>query len=121
MSNKSKQGKTPKQLRDEREKRITDAIQLRIPDRVPIICAMGYFPAKYAGIPCSAAYYDYDAWYAAYKKTLKDFQPDMIYQQGFTPGKALEILNPKQMKWPGYGVDPNQGHQSTEMNIIKPN
>ena len=40
-----------RQLRDEREKRIMDAIQLRIPDRVPINCPMGYFPAKYAGIP----------------------------------------------------------------------
>ena len=111
--------KTARQIRKEREKRIMDAIQLKTPDRVPVICAMGYFPAKYTGIPCSAAYYDYDAWYAAYKKTLQDFQPDLIYQQGFTPGKALEILNPKQMKWPGYGVDPDQGHQSIEIDNMK--
>jgi uroporphyrinogen-III decarboxylase len=111
--------KTIQQIRDEREKRIMDAIHLRIPDRVPVICAMGYFPAKYAGIPCSAAYYDYDAWYAAYHKTLQDFQPDMIFQQGFAPGKALEILDPKQMRWPGYGVEPNQGHQSIEIDNMK--
>jgi hypothetical protein len=112
-------GKTGKQLRKEREKRVTDAIQLKIPDRVPIICSMGYFPAKYTGIPCSAAYYDYDAWYAAYKKTLQDFQPDMIYQQPFMPGKALEILNPRQMRWPGYGVEPYQGHQAIEIDNMK--
>jgi len=111
--------KTARQIRNEREKRIMDAIQLKIPDRVPVICAMGYFPAKYTGIPCSAAYYDYDAWYAAYEKTLKDFQPDLIYQQGFTPGKALEILNPKQMRWPGCGVDPFQGHQSIEIDNMQ--
>ena len=111
--------KTAKQLRQEREKRIMDAIQLRMPDRVPVISAMGYFPARYTGIPCSAAYYDYDAWYDAYKKTLRDFQPDMIFQQGFSPGKALEILNPKQMRWPGYGVDPYQGHQSIEIDNMK--
>jgi uroporphyrinogen-III decarboxylase len=111
--------KTARQIRKEREKRIMDAIHLRIPDRVPVICAIGYFPAKYTGIPCSAAYYDFDAWYAAYKKTLQDFQPDMIYPQGFTPGKALEILNPKQMRWPGYGVDPYQGHQSIEIDNMK--
>jgi len=116
---KNDRGKSARQLRKEREKRITDAIQLRIPDRVPIICAMGYFPAKYTGIPCSAAYYDYDAWYDAYEKTLRDFQPDMIYQQPFTPGKALEILNPKQMRWPGYGVDHYQGHQSIEVDNMK--
>ena len=107
--------KTAKQLRQERENRVMDTIRMKIPDRVPVISAMGYFPAKYTGIPCSAAYYDYDAWYAAYEKTLQDFQPDLVFQQGFSPGKALEILDPKQMKWPGYGVEPNQGHQSIEV------
>jgi hypothetical protein len=111
--------KTARQLRQERENRVMDAIRMKIPDRVPIICAMGYFPAKYAGIPCSAAYYDYDAWYAAYQKTLRDFQPDIIFQQGFTPGKALEILNPKTMRWPGHGVEPNQGHQAIEIDNLK--
>jgi len=111
--------KTAEQLRREREKRLMDAIQFRIPDRVPVTCPIGYFAARYTGIPCSAAYYDYDAWYAAYKKTLQDFQPDSVFPQGFTPGKALEILNPKNMRWPGYGVDPNHGHQSIEIDNMK--
>ena len=112
-------GKTAKQLRDERDKRITDAIELMMPDRVPIICAMGYFPAKYTGIPCSAAYYDFDAWYDAYQKTLRVFQPDLIFPQPFTPGKALETLTPRQMRWPGYGVEPHQGHQAIEIDNMK--
>lgn len=111
--------KSAKQVRQEREKRVMDAIQLKMPDRVPVISSMGYFPAKYTGIPCSAAYYDYDAWYTAYEKTLRDFQPDFIFQQPFTPGKALEILNPKQMRWPGHGVDPCQGHQAIEIDNLK--
>ena len=108
-----------KQLRKERENRIMDTIALKPTDRVPVISAIGYFPAKYVGIPCSAAYYDYDAWYAAYKKTLTDFTPDMIFPQGFTSGKALEILAPKVMKWPGHGVDPSQGHQAIEIDNMK--
>ena len=112
-------GKTGKQLRRERETRIMDTIRLKKTDRFPVISAIGYFPAKYTGIPCSAAYYDFDAWYAAYQKTLQDFQPDMVYAQPFTPGKALEILNPKQMRWPGHGVDPHQGHQSIEIDNMK--
>jgi len=115
MAFRDEQGKSAAQLVKEKEERVTDAIQLKIPDRVPIICGMGYFPAKYAGIPSSAAYYDYDAWFAAYKKTLKDFQADFIYPQTFTPGKALEYLNPKQTRWPGYGVDPYKGHQAIEV------
>jgi uroporphyrinogen-III decarboxylase len=111
--------KTARQLLREREKRITDAIQLKIPDRVPVIAGIGYFAANYAGIPCSAAYYDYDAWVAANKKTLQDFQPDMLLAQNFTPGKALEIINPKQTKWPGHGVDAYQGHQAIEIDNMK--
>jgi hypothetical protein len=111
--------RTAAELRREREQRVTDAIQLKIPDRVPIICPISYFPAKYVGIPCSAAYYDFDAWYDAYKKTLQDFQPDMIYPQPFMPGKAMEIISPRQMRWPGFGVEPYQGHQSIEIDNMQ--
>jgi hypothetical protein len=110
--------KTGKQLRKEREKLIMDTVALKPTARIPIIATISYFPAKYCGIPCSAAYYDFDAWYAAYQKTLTDFQPDIMYVQGFTPGKFLEIINPKNMKWPGHGVEPNQGHQAIEINNL---
>jgi uroporphyrinogen-III decarboxylase len=112
-------GKSGKQLRKERETRIMNAIQLKPTDRVPVISSIGYFPAKYTGIPCSAAYYDFDAWYEAYMKTLPEFQADIIYAQPFTPGKALEILAPKTMRWPGHGVDPHQGHQAIEIDNLK--
>jgi uroporphyrinogen-III decarboxylase len=119
MREKFEQGKTAAQLVKEKEKRVMDAIHLKIPDRVPIICGMGYFPAKYTGIPFSAAYYDYDAWFAAYQKTLRDFQADFVYPQTFTPGKALEYLNPKQSRWPGHGVDPYKGHQAIEVESMQ--
>jgi len=46
---------TTQELYQERKKRIDDAAQLRIPDRVPVDMSFGYFPAKYYGIPGSAA------------------------------------------------------------------
>ena len=49
-------GKTPQELYQEREKRVADAIRLTIPDSVPISTILGYFPAKYAGITCEAAF-----------------------------------------------------------------
>ena len=107
--------KSARQLRYEKEQRIMDTIHLKVPDRIPIICGMGYFPARYVGIPNSAAYYDYDAWYNAYQRTLRDFPADLIFHQGFTPGKALEILSPRQNRWPGYNSDPNHGHQAIEI------
>jgi len=114
------EGKTAAQLRKEKEQRVHDAIALKIPDRVPIICGMGYFPAKYAGIPSSAAYYDFDTWYKAYKETIIHYQADFIYAQTFSPGKAMEILEPKHSRWPGYGVDPYKGHQAIEVDSMKP-
>jgi uroporphyrinogen-III decarboxylase len=113
------QGKTPQELRREREQRITDAINLRTTDRVPVVCDLGFFVAKYAGIPCSAAYYDCDAWLAAYRKTLQDFRPDMAFIRAFTPGKALEYLDPKHMRWPGHGVDPKHGMQAIEIESLQ--
>jgi hypothetical protein len=80
---------------------------------------MSYFPAKYAGILSSAAYYDYPAWMSAYRKTLRDFPADLIYHQAFTPGKALEYLEPKQLRWPGHGVGEQYGHQSIEIDNMR--
>ena len=102
-------GKSARQLRKERQKRLNAAIDVKVPDRVPISCPMGCFPAKYVGTPCSAAYYDFDAWYDAYEKTLKEFRPDTFGATYFRSGAALEILDPKTMRWPGHGVDPNHG------------
>jgi uroporphyrinogen-III decarboxylase len=113
------QDKTPQELRREREQRITDAINLKITDRVPVSCEIGFFAARYAGIPCSAAYYDPDAWFAAYRKTLQDFQPDMAFVRPFTPGKGLEHLDPKYMRWPGYGLDPNCSFQAIEIECLQ--
>jgi hypothetical protein len=110
--------KTPEELRCEREQRITDAIALKLTDRVPVACELGYFAAKYAGIPCSAAYYDFDAWLGAYRKTLRDFQPDIAFVREFIPGKALERLDPKYRKWPGYGLDPYVSLQVIEIDCL---
>ena len=101
-------GKPAKQLKKERYQRLHTAMMLGVPDRVPVSCPIGSFPAKYAGILCSDAYYDHDKWYAAYEKTLQEFRPDTF---GATPpqsGRALEILDPTNMRWPGHGVDPTR-------------
>ncbi|MBN2239172.1 MAG: hypothetical protein JW712_05325 [Dehalococcoidales bacterium] len=111
-------GKTAKQLRKEKEDRIHKTIRLEIPDRVPIICGMGYFPGKNCNVPSSAAYYNHDAWHEAYKTTLREFQFDLIYPQMPSPGKAQEILELKTARWPGYGVDEWKGHQSIEIDAM---
>jgi hypothetical protein len=71
-----KHGKSVEQLLDEREKRVRDAIELRVPDRVPVTIQTGVFAARYARIPLSAMYYDHNAYREASLKTVLDFEPD---------------------------------------------
>jgi hypothetical protein len=111
---------SPQELYKERVKRIDDALNLRMADHVPIEIAFGYFPAKYNGITCAAAYYDYDAWLAACKKTVSDFGVDLSSVQPFFPGSLLEILDPKTLAWPGYNSPENHSHQYLEAEFMKP-
>ena len=75
---------------------------------------LSYFPAKYTGITCEAAYYDYDMWLKASCKTVEDFAPDMVQIAPFFPGKVYEILDSKQLILPGHGTDPFHSHQFIE-------
>jgi uroporphyrinogen-III decarboxylase len=113
-------GKTVKQLYDERDKRLADAINLKITDRVPIDMSFGYFPARYTNQPFSIVYYQPQKWLEAVKKTVVDFQPDsLFYIQGLQPGKALELIDPKTQKWPGHGVSEFHGNQAIEGEFMK--
>jgi hypothetical protein len=84
-----------------REKRVTDAIQLKVPDRVPIVPIGDYFPSKYCGVSVEAAFYDPARWRQAVKKTIVDFQPDLYRASRGFPGRVYEILGCTQAKWPG--------------------
>ena len=112
-------GKTPQQLYEERVKRVEDAIQLKIPDRVPITLSLGYFPAKYTGISCADAFYNPIIWKEAAKKTVVDFAPDTFLGVGTDSGGALEALDFKQMVWPGHGTSPHHTHQFVEREYMK--
>jgi uroporphyrinogen-III decarboxylase len=115
--------KTAEELYEERQKRINDAIQLKEPDRVPIwFHDTGFFPAKYAGITFEEAMYDIGKLFTAYKKTMKDFEPDAFsspYTVVHVPGETHETLDIKQVKWPGHGVSPLHTFQFVEGEYMK--
>ncbi len=105
----------------ERDNRVNEAIAMQVPDRVPIQLFVGYFAGNYCGIPFSAAYYDADKWRAANIRTITELQPDVYWvQSAAISGKALEILGPRQMRWPGFGVAQNHSHQAIELEPMKP-
>ncbi len=107
--------KTPGELYEEREKRLRDAIELKVPDRVPVVLATNYFPARYvSGITVADSFYNHDAWREATKKTIMDLEPDIIAPGAGGSGLALGMLAPKLFKWAGDGLGPNTMHQFIE-------
>jgi uroporphyrinogen-III decarboxylase len=115
-----KSKKSPQELFAEREKRISDVVSLKVPDKVPLRFSLAYFPAKYCGITTKAAFYDAKQWKEACKKTLLDFDADCyLPSTGVGSGEAMELLGVRTMKWPGHGLSDYSSHQSIEMEPMK--
>ncbi len=108
--------KTPQDLYREREKRIEDAIRLNTPDRVPFIPFCTFFPARYAGISYQEAMNDLDKTEKAIEKFTLDFQPDLCPDtfRLLSWASTLEVLDYKQLIWPGHGLGPNTTYQFIE-------
>ena len=106
--------KTPEELYAERAKRVDDAIHLRVPDRVPIVPDAEFFPLKYAGITVEEAMYDYSKAYAAWKKTVSDFEWDEYVAPFTYSGPVFEHLRYKPLRWPGHGVRATSPYQFIE-------
>ena len=112
--------KSHQELYEEREKRFMDAVQLKVPDRVPIIPCLDFFPAIYAGITFEEAMYDYDKAYMAWKKTALDLDADMYWNSYISyPGKGLEVLGYNLLKWPGKGLSADRMYQFVENEYMK--
>jgi len=95
--------------------RITDAVQLKEPDRVPVTVLPSMFPFTNAGMTVEEAMYDYDKCAAAFKEFILEFEPDMhIGAAAPGPGKFYEILDYKLYAWPGHGVAPEHSYQCNE-------
>ena len=102
-----------------RARRIADAIQLNIPDRVPIVPSFGMFPAIDNGFTCEEVMFDYDKAHRAWMKTLADFQPDHFGGSGYAfSGPTLEALDYKLLKLPGRGLPAEKVYQFAEWEYV---
>lgn len=116
-----KYGKSTEQLCEEREKRVTDAIELRVPDRVPVTIQTGVFSARYAGLPLSSMYYDHAAYREACLKTVLDFEPDTGASMVLvSSGLVLELMDVKYQRWPGGTLPADTPFQFVEGEYMKP-
>jgi len=112
---------TAAELYQQREKRVLDAIALRVPDRVPLLVFFAFFPAKYCGMTVQELMYDPEKLFTAQWKTMIDFAPDMDNNPfGLRLlGPILETLDFKPLKWPGHGVTANRTYQYIEGEYLK--
>jgi uroporphyrinogen-III decarboxylase len=113
-------GKSVEELYIEREKRILDAIQMKVPDRMPVVFFdVPLLACRYAGIPYSAAYYDAPVWKAAFKKMFADLEPDGWSVGGKESGTVLELTGTNFTLWPGGNLPPDVGNQVLEKEFMK--
>jgi hypothetical protein len=110
-------GKTTEQLYEEREKRVRDVIENKVPDRIPLTAHLNV--CQYSGIPNSAAYYDPIGYKRAVRKATLDLEPDMCNAGLPMPGKALEVMDVQNRQWPGGPLPPDYGYQFLEKEFMK--
>ncbi len=110
-------GKTADLNYQEREKRVRDAIELKEPDRVPMWVLPD--PAKYAGLPRSAEYYDPVAWKRALIQQTIDLEPDLSLAGFGTSGHIWDALEVKNRLWPGGPLPPDYEYQFIEGEYMK--
>lgn len=107
--------KTSEQLYQEREKRVKDAIILKIPDRIPVFGTFQAFPSIHYGITMEEAFNDYDKAAQLFDMLYQDFHPDLAWDPAFMyPGKAMDRLGMNWLQWAGHGVDENSPIQYLE-------
>lgn len=99
----------------QRVQMVKDVVELKKPERIPVIPWIGVYPAEYGGITAEEAMYDYDKLGQAWRKFNVDFLPDGLASAALMgPGKVFEILDYKIYHWPGHGTPPTTSYQCIE-------
>ena len=104
----------------ERAQRFRDALELKVPDRVPIAGLGGAFIYRRCGIPQKATMYD--RWEEAAKAVIKfqqDFQPDSATATFMMSGASMEFLGQTNLKWAGCGLPDDVQYQYVEQEYMK--
>jgi hypothetical protein len=104
----------------ERAIRFRTALELGIPDRVPVAGLGGAFIYRRVGIPQKATMYD--RWQEAANAVIKfqkDFEPDSATATFMMSGASMELLGQTNMKWAGCGLPDDVQYQYVEQEYMK--
>ena len=111
--------KTADVLGAERAQRIRDAMQLKQPDRVPLIMPIGYMLADMGGITRQQLLEDPERRQQLLEKAAMEFQPDSIHGPMPSDPTPHLILGDRMTVWPGHGVSVNTQFQFVESEFMK--
>ncbi len=102
-----------------RVKRLSDAIRLGKPDRVPVTPFLGEFVATYAGYTQKEITYDAVKAIDAAKRCTLELDFDAKTAAARPDGRVWEILDNKQRNWPGRDMPDNGSPQFIEREYMK--
>jgi hypothetical protein len=104
----------------QREARVQTAINLEVPDRVPVLCAEDAFSWAHAGISMKDFMTDNEKMMMAREKFNQEFQPDMQYVPP-APMDPLTLVvgSPCQLRMPGEELPDDSVFQLVETEIMK--
>ena len=104
----------------QREQRISDAIALRKPDRVPVWNGVpGPYPAERLGISRAEQMMDVGRSLEASFQTALHYEPDMV--EVMPPlGAVLSPLDYRHLRWAGHGLPADSGWQFVDQECMKP-
>lgn len=105
--------KSLEQLYQERSARVRDAVQLKKPDRVPLMPKMGSFYARGYGITMYDMMKDLRNMQPGLVQFLNEYEPDMVVNTSTYPIDVLEETGALHMRWPGadHGMPLNASYQ----------
>jgi len=113
--------KSPQEIYQEKEKRLQDATELKVPDRVPVAPLDSGFFVKYAGISWDEAMYDGAKARAASKKTATELDLDAFMPPAiFMSGNMADPLGFRQLKWAGAKEEASRVRSDSVYQFVEP-
>jgi len=101
-----------------RAQRLQDALELKQPDRVPIVLWFGLFLADYAGITRQELFENPEKAHEILEEVAMKYQPDAYSGVRLNP-EPSKILGDRMTKWPGHGLGPQGSFQFDEHEFMK--
>ncbi|MBW1998573.1 MAG: uroporphyrinogen decarboxylase [Deltaproteobacteria bacterium] len=101
-------------------KRFKDVVDLKKPDRVPVLIPTTFMPAYLYDIKPAEIMNSGEKLVSVWMRFLEDYRPDFYMTPALVGhSKIFEILDYKQYRWPGHGVSESVGYQCIEDEYMK--